>query len=411
MKARLERFETRARRKRQLALRAMSEADIPKLTEADFTASLKQGAPTLEVVDEAKVPAAYWKPQPSKLDRQGLLAALKAGVAIEGVAHCDGADAVECEDTVMALTDIQTKSLKAKLKRRHVKIREAGGASVSYVEGWHAIAEANRIFGFDSWDRQTLAPRCHWTHLQNGQTVCFYSTKVRITVRAGDTVTVREGIGTGFGRAPQPELAHDISLKAAETDATKRALATFGNPFGLALYDRGQAQVTKARVKIAIDNKRSLQPQGLVLTDGDGNEVRFSDHDAFVEATLRQIERLDSTDSLYAFWSRNSAAFGKLRLDPRARGERRKATRRCPQRTRAPRRAAPAAHVQWRDRRPKVCRRADDGLLPHAKRKAGSRSGASRFRCQPALFDLRAVSGASASRTLCAAAGAGDEGL
>ena len=34
----------------------------------------------------------------------------------------------------------------------------------------------------------------------------------------------------------------------------------------------------------------------------------------FVEATLRQIERLDSTDSLYAFWSRNSAAFGKLRI-------------------------------------------------------------------------------------------------
>ena len=86
MKARLERLETRAGRKRQLALHVMSEADIQKLTESDFTASLKQGAPTLDVVDEAKVPAAYWKPQPSKLDRQGLLSALKAGVAIEGVA-------------------------------------------------------------------------------------------------------------------------------------------------------------------------------------------------------------------------------------------------------------------------------------------------------------------------------------
>ena len=54
----------------------------------------------------------------------------------------------------MALTEIQTKSLKAKLKRRHVKTRESSGASISYVEGWHAIAEANRIFGFDSWDRK-----------------------------------------------------------------------------------------------------------------------------------------------------------------------------------------------------------------------------------------------------------------
>ena len=73
MKARLSRFEIRANRKRQLALQVMAEAEIQKLAESDFTASLKQGAPTLDVVDEAKVPATYWKPQPSKLDRQGLL--------------------------------------------------------------------------------------------------------------------------------------------------------------------------------------------------------------------------------------------------------------------------------------------------------------------------------------------------
>ena len=35
------------------------------------------------------------------------------------------------------------------------------------------------------------------------------------------------------------------ALKAAETDATKRALATFGNSFGLALYDREQLHVKK----------------------------------------------------------------------------------------------------------------------------------------------------------------------
>ncbi len=84
MKARIDRFETSARRKRELALKAMSEADISRLLVADFTASLRQGPPTLEVMEEGKIPAAYWKPQPSKLDRQGLLAALKAGASIEG---------------------------------------------------------------------------------------------------------------------------------------------------------------------------------------------------------------------------------------------------------------------------------------------------------------------------------------
>src|SRR5262249_11527210 len=41
---------------------------------------------------------------------------------------------------------------------------------------------------------------------------------------------------TGEGRGISPGEVHDIALKAAETDATKRALATFGKPFGLALY-------------------------------------------------------------------------------------------------------------------------------------------------------------------------------
>ncbi len=86
MKARLERLETRARRKRQLVLEAMTQAELKRLEEADFTASLRQGAPALEVVAEDKIPVAYWKPQPAKLDRQGLLAALKNGVDIDGVA-------------------------------------------------------------------------------------------------------------------------------------------------------------------------------------------------------------------------------------------------------------------------------------------------------------------------------------
>jgi hypothetical protein len=40
--------------------------------------------------------------------------------------------------------------------------------------------------------------------------------------------------------------AHESALKEAETDAMKRALMTFGNPFGLALYDKRQRQVSSA---------------------------------------------------------------------------------------------------------------------------------------------------------------------
>jgi DNA recombination protein Rad52 len=145
----------------------------------------------------------------------------------------------------MAFTDKQVRSLAAKLRHRYVKTRSAQGATISYLEGWHVIAEANRIFGFDCWDRTTLSPRCAWSETEAGQCAALYTTKVRITVRAAGEVIMREGIGTGFGRARSPEAAHEIALKAAETDATKRALSTFGNPFGLALYDKGQAGVTR----------------------------------------------------------------------------------------------------------------------------------------------------------------------
>ena len=84
LKSRLKRFEIRAKRKRQLVLQAMAEAEMPKLVEPDFSASLKQGAPSVEIQAEDKIPAAYWKPQPPKLDKLGILVALKSGTVIVG---------------------------------------------------------------------------------------------------------------------------------------------------------------------------------------------------------------------------------------------------------------------------------------------------------------------------------------
>lgn len=84
LKARLERLSIRAKRKRALVLNAMTEGQVQKLVQPEFTASLRQGIVTLEVEAEDKIPPAWWKPQPPKLDRQGLLAALKDGVMIEG---------------------------------------------------------------------------------------------------------------------------------------------------------------------------------------------------------------------------------------------------------------------------------------------------------------------------------------
>ena len=107
--------------------------------------------------------------------------------------------------------------------------------TLSYIEGWHAIAEANRIFGFDGWDRTTTASSCIWQGQANGQFACSYAVRVKINVRAGEAQVTREGNGCAYATGSTAAEAYEFALKAAETDATKRALATFGNQFGLSL--------------------------------------------------------------------------------------------------------------------------------------------------------------------------------
>jgi hypothetical protein len=136
----------------------------------------------------------------------------------------------------MGFTAKQTQALRRGLSSRRIRTREANGRELSYIEGWYAISEANRIFGFDCWSRETTDSRCVLARENRGAFLAIYIAKVRITVQADGATIVREGHGSGEGRGNSPGEVHDIALKAAETDATKRALATFGRPFGLELY-------------------------------------------------------------------------------------------------------------------------------------------------------------------------------
>lgn len=147
----------------------------------------------------------------------------------------------------MTFSAAQINALVAPLNREHVKSRNQGGTSVSYIEAYHAENEANRIFGFDAWDRTT-----ELTHIgereHDGKWRVYYRAKVRITVYHDGGQTVREGCGFGSGIDKDIGQAHESALKEAESDAEKRALKTFGNPFGQALYDKTQANVQETTV-------------------------------------------------------------------------------------------------------------------------------------------------------------------
>jgi DNA recombination protein Rad52 len=141
-------------------------------------------------------------------------------------------------------SDVQITALDQPLQSKHVSQRKgAGNFQLSYLEGHHMIREANRIFGFDGWSRETVDVRIVVEHTKAERHGVTYTARVRITIGGLEDRIVREGSGVGHGIDRSLGQAHEAALKEAETDAMKRALMTFGDQFGLALYDKNQEHV------------------------------------------------------------------------------------------------------------------------------------------------------------------------
>ena len=140
----------------------------------------------------------------------------------------------------MEFNEQQTQQLSQPINPDNVSFREGGGGQkLAYVESWHVIQEANRIFGFGGWSSETLEARLVSEGKdKNGNFIFSYIAKVRVTV--GNVI--REGYGSGHGRGGKMSDGekHESAIKEAESDARKRALMQFGDQFGLSLYDKEQ---------------------------------------------------------------------------------------------------------------------------------------------------------------------------
>jgi DNA recombination protein Rad52 len=143
----------------------------------------------------------------------------------------------------MNFTDKQIAELAKPLDPKHVKPPKKFGPKGDYIEGWHAIAEANRIFGFDGWSYTVDLIRDDVSlgkdNDGNDQWQAAYT--CLCMVEAGGVK--RQDVGFGSGFAKKVGDAIEGATKEATTDALKRCLRTFGHPFGLALYDKDRANV------------------------------------------------------------------------------------------------------------------------------------------------------------------------
>ena len=151
----------------------------------------------------------------------------------------------------MSFNEEQKKLLNQKIDQKNVTFRPGGGGQkLAYVESWHVIQEANRIFGFDGWSSETLE-----TFLVSDDPKCItYIARVRITV--GDIV--RECTGAGHGRMGSSGDKYESAVKEAESDARKRAFMQFGDQFGLSLYDKDKAWLKPEDSKPTVSSNKPI---------------------------------------------------------------------------------------------------------------------------------------------------------
>lgn len=241
----------------------------------------------------------------------------------------------------MTFSPEQKAALEAPLSKSNVKRNPRG---FDYVESWHAEAEANRIFGYDGWSSVVLNFNCvvererklgSSNNQYDGWGVSYIAT-VRVT--AGGEV--RDGVGAGHGMDKDLGLAHESALKEAASDAEKRALKTFGNQFGLALYDKTRENVTnappegqRAPLAAAIPSRatkdqpwesRALDPADEFdgLPEGTrGKTTHFArqagDDKLFKDITA-EIGRLESATAVGAFIAGRKDAIAKMPAEWRA---------------------------------------------------------------------------------------------
>ena len=103
----------------------------------------------------------------------------------------------------MGFSDRQIRALQRSVASPDIRTRVSDGKELSYVKGWFAIAQANRIFGFDGWDRETVEAKCIQAREARGSHSVLYTARVRVTVQSGERSVVRDGCGTG-GRPRKP---------------------------------------------------------------------------------------------------------------------------------------------------------------------------------------------------------------
>lgn len=191
-------------------------------------------------------------------------------------------------------------ALSANLDGRQVKQRSKGNFTLDYVEGWHVIKSANDILGFDGWSRYTVYCKEISRTLDEVKKQYKVGYEAKVLIRA--LGQEREGTGYGSGISKDLYDAIEGAGKEAETDAMKRAFITFGNPFGLALYDKDKEFVDMSGPKNVTPHDESP----------DGQKDQKEGAERWVKQQIQIIDTIFDMATYDSYLTQNDKALSKL---------------------------------------------------------------------------------------------------
>jgi DNA recombination protein Rad52 len=192
------------------------------------------------------------------------------------------------------------------LDPKRVKHRRGGGnTDLAYLKGHDVIDTANRIFKPGRWGYDIITIELNSVAGDNGEIIgAYYSARVRLTISGCVPITEEGVCSVQESKNPKARVdAHDVARKGSVTDALKRALRCYGDPFGNSLYDTD-----------IVDGQ-----EGVLTADGRKNEKEFASRSKLYNlakspngAAQRPVEKSSrpskpaekqNLDELYAYYS------------------------------------------------------------------------------------------------------------
>lgn len=144
----------------------------------------------------------------------------------------------------MTLPENTIEELEKPIHPKVVAERKQGTAMLKYIEAVDVVRAANRIFGFGQWGYEVIdGPKVITSgerKSRDGSNVTpWYIWQVTVKVTIIGQIPMF-GVGASIQSSDAPEAA-EMAIKAADTDALKRAFKNYGSQFGLDLYDKEDA--------------------------------------------------------------------------------------------------------------------------------------------------------------------------